>query len=191
MPSRQLPLQNGTFACLQKVIYEKGTPIALGAGVTASHKSGATQELVLTFTNAVVPITDAGASGAGGGLKIYSFPRGNIKVDNFTTNLTIARVGTNLTTTAAVVASLGTVAAAADATLTSTEADIVASTSATLTAGAGSFKARATASVYLDGTTTAKDVYLNFAVPDAGSAGNDSITVNGTITLQWNNGGYY
>lgn len=190
MPSRQLPLQNGSFASLQKIIYEKGTPVAT-TGITANHRTGVTQELTLTLVNVSVPIVDAGASGAGGGLKIYSFPRGNIKLDNFTTNLAIAKVGSNITATAAVVASLGTAAAAADATLTSTEADVIPSTTATLTAGAGAFKARCTAAVFVDGTAAAKDVYLNFAIPDAGSAGNDSILVNGTITLQWNNAGYY
>lgn len=190
MPARQLPLQNGSFASLQKIIYEKGTPVTT-TGITASHRTGVTQELTITLVNQSVAITDAGASGAGGGLKVYSFPRGNIKLDNFTTNLTISRVSTAITATAAVVAALGTVTAAADATLTSTEADIIPSTTATLTAGAGVVKARAAASVYVDGTTTAKDVYLNFAIPDAGSTGNDSLLVNGTITLQWNNGGYY
>lgn len=190
MPARQLPLQNGSFASLQKVIYEKGTPVTT-SGITANHRTGATQELTITLVNQSVAIVDAGAAGAGGGLKIYSFPRGNIKVGNFTTNLTISRVGTAITPTAAVVAALGTVAAAADATLTSTEADIIPSTTATLAAGAGTVKARCTAAVFVDGTAAAKDVYLNFAIPDAGSTGNDSLLVNGTITLQWNNGGLY
>ena len=33
----------------------------------------------------------------------------------------------------------------------------------------------------------AKDAYLNVAVPDAGSTGNDTLTVSGTITLVWSN----
>ena len=134
-----------------------------------------------------MPIVDAGASGAGGGIRIFGFQQGNVAIDNFRVNLTTARLGTNLTTTSALVASLGTVAAAADATLTSTEADIASSTTATLTAGAGTFTKLAAAAVYLDGTSAAKDVYLNFACPDAGSAGNDSVVVNGTITFVYSN----
>jgi hypothetical protein len=49
----------------------------------------------------------------------------------------------------------------------------------TLTAGAVAF----------DGTTTAKDAWLNIAVPDAGSTANDTFSVTGTITLIWSNMG--
>lgn len=40
-----------------------------------------------------------------------------------------------------------------------------------------------------DGTGTAKDCYLNLAVPDAGSTTNSTVTVNGTVTLHWINHG--
>ena len=42
-----------------------------------------------------------------------------------------------------------------------------------------------------DGTGTAKDVYLNLAIPDAGvtDAENDTLTLSGTITLTWINHG--
>jgi hypothetical protein len=41
--------------------------------------------------------------------------------------------------------------------------------------------------VAFDGTATAKDAWLNIAVPDAGSTANDTFTVSGTITLVWSN----
>jgi len=182
-----LSLKNGTFDNLKRIKYTPASRTTLPTGVSATALVGGSEQITLTFVNTSVPLTDAGASGAGGGIRIYGFQQGNVKIDNLRVNLTTARLGTNLTTTAALVASLGTVAAAADATLTSTEADIASSTTATLTAGAGTFTKIATAPVYLDGTGTAKDVYLNFAVPDAGSAGNDSVVVNGTITLIYSN----
>jgi len=37
----------------------------------------------------------------------------------------------------------------------------------------------------VDGTSSAPDVYLNFGVADAGSSANSSLTVNGTITIDW------
>jgi hypothetical protein len=40
-----------------------------------------------------------------------------------------------------------------------------------------------------DGTATAKDAFLNFAVPDAGSSANDTLTVAGTVTVVWTNSG--
>lgn len=182
-----LPLQNGSFDCLKRVKYTPKSRTTLPTGVSAKALAGGGEQVTLTFVNTQVPLTDAGASGAGGGIRIFGFQQGNVVIDNFRVNLTTARLGTNLTATAALVASLGTVAAAADATLTSTEADIASSTTATLTAGAGTFTKLATAPVYLDGTSAAKDVYLNFACPDAGSAGNDSVVVNGTITIIYSN----
>jgi len=161
-----------------------------GTGVTVQEQSGL-YRTTITLTNASVATVDATTNGASGSLKVYDFPEGNLVFFGATTNLTIARVGTNITTTAAVVAGVGTAAAGADATLTSTEQDLVPSTTATLTAGAGTFKGKSvTAGIaVLDGTTTAKDAYLNFAIPDAGSAGNDALLVNGTITILWANAG--
>jgi hypothetical protein len=182
-----LALKNGDFDNLKRIKYTPNSRTALPTGVSLKTLASGSEQITLTFVNTPVPLTDAGASGAGGGIRIYGFQQGNVVIDNFRVNLTTARLGTNLTATAALVASLGTVAAAADATLTTTEADIASSTVATLTAGAGTFTKIATAPVYIDGTSAAKDVYLNFAVPDAGSAGNDSVVVNGTITIIYSN----
>jgi hypothetical protein len=161
-----------------------------GVGVTVQEKTGLFRT-VITLTNISVPTVDATTNGAAGSLKVYDFPEGNLVFFGATSDITISRVGTNLTATAAVVAGVGTVAAAADVTLTGTEQDLVPSTVATLTAGAGVFKGKSlTAGIaVLDGTATAKDAYLNFAVPDAGSAGNDALLVNGTITILWANAG--
>lgn len=161
-----------------------------GTGVTVQEQAGL-YRTTITLTNASVTMTDATTNGSSGSLKVYDFPEGNLVFFGATTNLTIARVGTNLTATAAVVAGVGTVAAAADVTLTSTEQDLVPSTVATLASGAGTVKGKSlTAGIaVLDGTASAKDAFLNFAVPDAGSAGNDALLVNGTITLLWANAG--
>lgn len=164
-----------------------------GTGVTVKELSGGMKKTVLTFANVSIPITDATTNGAYGSLKIYDFPEGNLMYAGGTTNLTIARVGTNITTTAAIVGSVGTVAATADATLTSTEADLIPSSTGTLTAGAGTLKGKSVTAnlAILDGTTTAKDAYLNFAMPDAATTANvnDALLVNGTITLLWANAG--
>jgi hypothetical protein len=76
--------------------------------------------------------------------------------------------------------------------LTSTEADMIASTTGTLTAGAGTLaKHGSINTTAFDGHSSALDAYLNLAVPDAGSSGDDAVTVNGTITLLWANLGDY
>lgn len=158
--------------------------LAPTTGVTKKVTVGGLVTETYKFENRSVTITDNTTNGAHGNLKIVDLPEGNITLLGATTNLTIARVGTNITATAAVVASVGTVAAAnTDATLTSTEANIVPSTSATLTSGAGVAKGVSTAVLVANGTTTRVPVYLNFAMPDAGATGNDALTVNGTITL--------
>ena len=164
---------------------------SITAGETVSDTASGLNKTVLTFTNVSVATTDATTSGAYGSLEIYNFPEGLIYTAAGSSNLTIARVGTGITTTAAVVSAVGTVVAAADATLTSTEADILPSYAATLTSGAGTVKSKSTASeaTFKDGTSTAKKAYLNFAMPDAGSTADDALLVNGTITLLWMNAG--
>jgi hypothetical protein len=114
-------------------------------------------------------------------------------------HLTIARVGTGLTATSAIVMSLGSVTAAADATLTGTEVDYLFSGAATLSSGAGLYSTHQTGaplSNIKNGTTTDHsgvpyDVYLDMATPDAGSTGNDALTVNGTVILTWTKLGDY
>jgi len=162
-------------------------PAAAAALGVSTSEGGGFHKTVISFGGTAVAMTDAGAAGSSGSLKLLTLPEGVIAFLGATTNLTIARLGTAITATAAVVGSVGTVAAAADATLTSTEADFVPSSAATLTAGAGALKGKSlTAGIAVfDGATTAKDVFLNFAIPDAGSTGNDSLVVSGTVTLVW------
>jgi hypothetical protein len=158
----------------------------IGTGVTAEEAGKRVNETKLTFKNVSVATTDNTTNGAQGSLKIYDFPETLLHILGAVTNLTISRVGTQITATAAVVASLGTAAAGAgDATLTGTEADVVPSTAATLVAGAATFASESTAALQKDGSTTAVDLYLNFAIPDVGSGGNDAILVNGTVLMSW------
>lgn len=168
-----------------------GAGAASGTGVTVVESGDAAlKKTVLTLTNVSVTMTDATIAGSHGSLKVYDFPAGLLSYIGGTTNLTIARVGTAITATAAVVGSVGTVTVGTDNdTLTTTEADLIPSTASTLTAGAGVTKGKYAVApqVPFDGTATAIDAFLNFAIPDAGSTGNDALLVNGTITLVWSN----
>ncbi len=179
-------LATGTAAAAQAVLKTATAGAVAGTGVAVTEAYGIGIQTTFTLTNVSVSTTDHGAAGAQGSLKIYDFPEGLIYVLGAVANCTTARVGTALTTTSAMVWSLGTVAAGAgDATLTTTEADIVPSTVGTLTAGAGTFIAVSTTPALFDGTATAKDLLLNCATVDAGSSGDDAVTVNGTITVTW------
>lgn len=165
-----------------------GNGAAAGAGVAASEKDGVVHKTVLTLTAQSITMTDATTAGCHGSQKIYDFPAGNILILGATTDLAVVAGSGGITDTASVVGSIGSAAVGTDnATLLSTEANIVPSTAATLTSGAGAMDGESTATVMLDGTATAIDAYLNFAVPDAGSSASDTLTVDGTITILWVN----
>lgn len=167
----------------------KTSTVAAVTGLSKKTTYGGLITEVFPLVNVNVSTTEAGAAGAYGGLKIADLPEGNITILSASTNLTIAKVGSGISASAAVVGSLGTVTAGADATLTSTEANIVPSTAATLGSGTGAFRGELTTMLVADGTTTRVPVYLNFAMPDAGSTANDALTVNGSITLVYVVGG--
>lgn len=162
------------------VALQSDTPDTGGAiGQNFNHP----QRFQVTLTNANVTTTDHTTNGAQGTMKLGAFPKGVIHVLGGVANLTLARVGTQLAVGAAVIGSIGTAQAGQDLTLTGTEANIVASTACTLSSGSGSFKAVGAAANTIDGTASALPIYLNFDVPDADSAGNDALSVNGTVDI--------
>ena len=168
-----------------------GTAGAAGsASVAVSESAAGAIKTTLTLSGVSITMTDATTAGSHGSLKLYDFPECNLLFLGGTCDLTITAGAGGITDTAAVVGSVGTATVGTDnATLTTTEADLIPSTASTLTAGAGTTKGKTVTAgvVVFDGTTTAKDAYLNFAVPDAGSTADDTLTVSGTITLVWSN----
>ena len=166
-----------------------------GTGVTVTERGDGTfHQTIITLTNTPVPVVDTGgANGGQGSVKVYTYPVGFIQYLGGSFNLTTAKGSGGITATGALVGSVGSAAAAAtDATLTGTEADQVPSSAGPLTAGAGTLKGQASlVATAFDGHTAALTANLNLAVPDAGIASNDTITVNGTITLTWVNLGTY
>lgn len=160
-----------------------------GVSVDAVESAGGAIRTVLTLTRKVITMTDATTAGCHGSFKLYDFPDCNLLFLGGTCDLTLTAAA-GITATAAVVASVGTTTlSTTDATLSGTEADLIPSTAATLTGSAGTAKGKTlTAGVAVfDGTATAKDAWLNFAVPDAGATGNSTLTVSGTVTLVWSN----
>lgn len=172
-----------------------GVGAAAGTGVTAAETgNSAVHKTTLTLAALSIAVADTGgAAGAQGSQNVYTFPEGVIQFLGASYNLTVTRVGTAIAAGAALVGSLGSVAAGAgDATLTSTEADMIASTAGTLTAGAGTLKKHGSlVAAAFDGHTTPVPVYLNVAVPDADISATDAVLISGTITLVWANLGDY
>lgn len=162
----------------------------VNASIETTNSAAGMTKTVITLSGLEVAMTDATTAGSHGSVKVYDFPECNMFFLGGTCDLTIVAGGEGITDTAAVVGAVGTTAVGVDnATLTGTEADLIPSTASTLTAGAGVTKGKTltAGAIVFDGTSTAKDAYLNFAVPDAGSTADDTLTVSGTITLVWSN----
>lgn len=147
--------------------------------------------LDFTFNQARIPVTDAAGSGSSGSLKIFTFIQQAIEVLGCRQDYTAFVEGSALTTAAGDAAfkmGLGTVAAdAGDGALTATEVDFCGITG-TITDSAGTgagtiFLTGGTIGTALDGTTTAKDVYLNWSGTAATIDANSTIDVTGTVSL--------
>ena len=176
-----------------------GVGAAAGTGVAAvENGNGALHKTVLTLTNTPVVLADEAGVVAYGGLKIYDFPEGFIHFFGATANLTLGKSAAGVNADWDGDFALGTVTASNNATLASTEQDLIPTTAtpqatASLTTATG-VSTTTEASKILDGHTTAKDVFLNILVDDADhdvTTTPTNIVVNGTITLLWANLGDY
>lgn len=168
-------------------------PTASGtAGVTMEDTSlgGGLHQTTFTLTDVAMTMTDAGAAGTHGALQLLDFPAGNLLFLGGTSDLALVSDAAGLDADAELVAAVGTVTVGTDnATLTTTEADLIPSTVATLTASVGAMAGKSLTAgvVVFDGTSTAKNAFLNMAAPDADTDADDEVTVNGTVTLTWLN----
>lgn len=173
-----------------------GVGAAAGTGVVASEQgNGVIQKTVLTLTNTPVVLADNAGVVAYGSLKIYDFPQGAINFLGATANLAITKSSAGVNADFDGDFSLGSVAANNGATLATTEQNIIPTTpTPQAVSGVTSAKGQSTAGLYLDGTGTAVDLYLNMLVDDAdhdvtGTPCN--LIANGTITVLWTNLGDY
>ncbi len=166
-------------------------PSAQVATVTKVERGyGFIHQTVYTLTAASATITDATTAGAHGGIQLYDFPNAVITILGASTDLAITAGAGGTADGAAVLCSMGSIVTATNnATLTSTEADFIPSTAATLTAGVGVCDGESVTAglIQFNSTSTTTDLFLNFAVPDADQtdASNDTIAVTGTVTVTW------
>lgn len=167
-----------------------GTPGYIGAvagtGVAVTEAGNSVyHRTTFTLTDVEVTLADEAGVVAHGGLKIYDFPEGLINILGASANLTI-EAGTGINADADGDFSIGTVTASNNATLATTEQNILPTTATPqLVASAGTAKGVSTAVSVIDGTSTAIDAYLNFLIDDADQDGGGVITCNGTITIAW------
>jgi len=139
-------------------------------------------------------ITDAGANGAHGSVKLYTFPVGYIKVLGTTTNLALDCVPTNgLVDAATYDIGIGSITAGVDnAALATTEQNIIAKIEGNMSgATVASIHGINATSLALDGTSTAEDAWFNVAIEADDAADDQLCTLSGTVTITWSNLGDY
>ncbi len=154
----------------------------------AIEQQGSFFSLTFTLTAVSITVTDAGASGASGSLKLFDFVAGGVNVLGCRQDYTAFAEGAALTTAAgdaAFVMGLGSVAAnAGDGVLTSTEVDIGSVTGTiTLSGGTGTGTKFSAGLGAINGTDTAVDMFLNWCGTAATIDATSTISVTGTITV--------
>lgn len=170
-----------------------------GATVTSVEKSmGTVHQTVLTLASTPVSVVSVTTGNGVGGTKIYDFPEGYINVLGCVANLTLAveTQGDFTDATPEGDVGIGSVAPAnADALGTdATDDDYATATAFTMDAYAASVACPPDAAGALfDGTSTAKDVYVNVLVDaaDIDDGATTNVLVSGTVTITWINLGDY
>lgn len=164
-------------------------PGSVPAGISATASAiakgeGVLKQVVITFTDLAITITDEAGVIGYGGVKVFDFDEGNLAILGASLNLTSVAYTGGINADADGDVAVGTVTAANDADLTSTEADIIPKTTVPqATGGATTATARSTAASFHDGTSTAKDAFLNWLIDDLDQDGGGTVTVSGTLTL--------
>lgn len=152
-------------------------------------RTGPVVQLDFTLTAARISVTDAGASGSYGSLKLFDFVQAGISFLGARQNYTAFAEGAALTTAAGdAVFEIGVgttaIAAAADGTLgNGVNENVGQAVSVTDSGGTGTGTAFDYSRAAIDGTTTALDLYLNWSGTAATIDANSTIDVTGTITV--------
>jgi hypothetical protein len=173
-----------------------GTQVSKAGLSVVTTGSGGSFQTVFTFSGMQITVTDTLAYAS---QKIFDFPAGKIRIKGGTASLAFAVLTARTDVTGTINASaamdwaVGT-AAASSITLATTMVDLIAKVDHTLDGAATAYTAAVAADVVaaatFDGTSTAKDAYLNVAFPTNTEIDNDGIlAVRGTITLLWENWG--
>ena len=154
-----------------------------------SSGSGHYRTVTLTFEDVAIALTDEAGVVAYGGLKVLDMPEGAYAIMGAVAGLAVEKSSAGVNDDFDGDFGVGTVTASNNATLATTEQNIIPTTATPqASSGATTAKGVSTAAVYLDGTSTPSDIYLNFLVDDAdhnvgGTACN--LVINGTLTIHY------
>lgn len=186
--SYHIEQSNGSFHI------KDGTTITVGAPsvstVTAKHiQLGPFCVTTLTLDNVAQSVINGTEYQ---GTKIYDFPEGRLYVLGVTATLqqkTTSALASTLNASSTGAIGLGTATASAT-TLATTMVDLLPSTaftsSATINVAGTAVSSALAAGAQFDGTTTAKDMYLNTAYATTTDVDGDATqTISGTIVITW------
>lgn len=179
--------ESGSFRFTDQLDNELGT-LPVSTVTVKQFQQGPFVQTVLTLNNVAQAVVNGVEYQ---GTKIYDFPAGRIAVLGVVASLqqkTTSAIASTLNSATGAI-SLGTATASAT-TLNSTMADLLPSTaftSSTVINVAGTAVTGAlAASAQFDGTTTAKDVFLNTAYATTTDVDADAAqTISGTVTITW------
>ena len=165
-------------------------PVATAANGVSVDVVPGPQRLRVTLSAIDIPLVDEAGVVAYAGLKILDLPAGAITLLGASANLTILKDAAGVNADFDGDFGIGTVTASNNATLATTEQNIIPTTALPqAVAGATTAKGQSTATevgAVFDGTTTPVDVYLNFLVDDADhdvTTTATNLTVSGTIDI--------
>lgn len=181
-------------AALRGLIPVKGSSgAANGTGVQATTTTvPGGFKTVLTFKDTPIVLADEPGVVAYGSLKVFDAPAGILAIDNATANIAVTKSSAGVNADFDGDFSFGSVAASNNATLSTTEQNII-PTTATPQAVAGATTATfagMSAAARLGSVASPLDVYANFLVDDADHnvAGTPcNLILNGTFTMYWRN----
>jgi hypothetical protein len=170
-------------------------PAAIADYVVATeYGDGTFHRTVLTVTGLVVSTVDNGTAGHAGAVQVYDFPKGYVRIEGGVmkwTNMVVD--GTGLPNNSEIDIGIGSTAAGTDmVSLSGTTQDIVTKddiTFSTLTAATNQTQGNVTVAA-LDGSATAKDAYINVAASAATGTADGTLTLTGTVVIDWTNLGY-
>lgn len=176
-----------TSAGVGAIVADKCTAVEYG--------DGAIHQTVLTLTLTGAHDLDLADGDHGTGIKIYDMPEGRVYILGVTIDASVAHNGAfNASANDVFNVSAGTVVGADDNDLTGTEVDLIPKTTLDTESGATSpldFETALAAAAVFDGTTSAKEVYINVACTDASNSGATTYAITGTMTITWINLGDY
>lgn len=158
---------------------------ALGVSIVDEAGGGPFITTRVSFSGTTITITDQAGVVGYGGLKILDFPLGRILFVGASANLSAVYGGT-IIATADGHFGVGTVTASNNATLATTEQNIIPTTAIAQAVGSAASIVGGNAAVaYIDGTATAVDAFLNVLIADADQNGGGTVTVTGDLYLTW------